>query len=69
VGGVCRHVDRHPGLGDVSGPAEGDLQLAVEDGEHLLEVVAMRRRPATRRDVHVDEGVAAAVSWPDTLMV
>jgi hypothetical protein len=33
------------------------LHLFVEDEEHLLEVVPVRRRPAARRDVHVDQGV------------
>jgi hypothetical protein len=39
--------------------ADGDFDLAVEDGEHLFEVVAVWRRAAARRDMHVDEGVAA----------
>ena len=33
--------------------------LPVQDGEHLLEVVPVRRRPSARRNVHVDEGVPA----------
>ena len=37
---------------------ESDLDLAVENGKHLLEVVAVWRRAATRRDKHVYEAVA-----------
>jgi len=39
--------------------AKTELDLAFEDGEHLLEVVTMRRGAAAGRDVHVDEGVLA----------
>ena len=39
--------------------AKAELDLAFEDGEHLLEVVTMRRGAAAGRDVHVDEGVLA----------
>jgi hypothetical protein len=39
--------------------AEVELDLAFEDGEHLLEVVPVRRGAAAGRDVHVDEGVLA----------
>src|SRR5258708_39051778 len=37
---------------------ESDLDLAFEKGKHLLEVVAVWRRAATRRDKHVYEAVA-----------
>ena len=37
---------------------ESNLDLAVEKGKHLLEVVTVRRRAATRRDKHVYEAVA-----------
>ena len=40
-------------------PAEHHPDLSVKDGEHLLEVVAVRRWPTARRNVHVDEGVFA----------
>jgi hypothetical protein len=36
---------------------ESDLDLAVKKGKHLLEVVTVRRRAATRRDKHVYEAV------------
>ena len=40
-------------------PRNVTCDLPVEHGEHFLEVVPVRRRPAARRDVHVDEGVPA----------
>ena len=48
-----------PGPGDDGLLAERHLYLSVQDGEHLLEVVPVRGRPAAWRDVHVDEGVRA----------
>src|SRR5437762_6768658 len=51
-------------VGCLTGPHNGfraterDLDLAVEKGKHLLEVVAVWRRAATRRDKHVYEAVA-----------
>ncbi len=51
-------------VGCLAGPhngcraTESDLDLAVEKGKHLLEVVTVRRRAATRRDKHVYEAVA-----------
>ena len=51
-------------VGCLTGPhngfraTESDLDLAVEKGKHLLEVVAVWRRAATRRDKHVYEAVA-----------
>ena len=39
--GVGRHVDRLTGPGDQVPAAEGELHLAVEHGEHLLEVMAV----------------------------
>ena len=47
-----------PARRDRADAAERELDLAVKDGEHLLEVVAVGRRPAARRDVHVDQRVA-----------
>ena len=57
---VGRDVDRGPGLHGVPFAAEGELDLAFEDGEHLLEVVPVRRRAAAGRDVHVDQAVATS---------
>jgi hypothetical protein len=51
-------------VGCLAGPqnrfraAESDLDFAVENGKHLLKVVAVWRRAATRRDKHVYEAVA-----------
>jgi len=51
-------------VGCLAGPQNGfratesDLDLAVEKGKHLLEVVTVRRRAATRRDKHVYKAVA-----------
>jgi len=39
--------------------AESDLDLALNDTEHFLEVVAMRRRATAGRHKHVDEAVTA----------
>ena len=56
-------------VGCLAGPhngfrtTESDLDLAVENGKHLLEVVAVWRRAATRRDKHVYEAVATGVSF------
>jgi hypothetical protein len=57
VGGVGRHVDGLPSSRRDALTAEGHLDLAVEDREHLLEVVAVRRGTASWRDVHVDQRV------------
>ena len=51
-------------VGCLAGPQNGfratesDLDLAVENGKHLLKVVAVWRRAATWRDTHVYEAVA-----------
>jgi len=54
---VGRHVDGLAGAGNDRLAAEGHLNLAVKDGEHLLEVVPVRRRAATRGHMHIDERV------------
>jgi hypothetical protein len=56
---VGRHVNGLPGLGHEVLATEVELDLAVEDGEHLLKVVTMGRGAATGWDMHVDEGVLA----------
>jgi hypothetical protein len=38
--------------------AESELDFALKNGEHLLEVGAVGAGAAARRDVHVDEAVA-----------
>jgi hypothetical protein len=53
------HVDGLAGTGHEALATEGELDRALEDGEHLLEVVTVGRRAAAWRDVHVDERVLA----------
>jgi hypothetical protein len=55
---VCRNVGCLAGPHNGFRATESDLDLAVENGKHLLEVVAVWRRAATRRDKHVYEAVA-----------
>jgi hypothetical protein len=39
--------------------AESNFDFAFKDCEILLEIMAMRRRAAARRDVHIDKAVMA----------
>ena len=39
--------------------AKGGFDFTFEDGKRFLEVMAMRRRAASRRDVHVNEAITA----------
>ena len=55
---IGRNVGRFAGPHNGFRATESDLDLAVEKGKHLLEVVTVRRRAATRRDKHVYEAVA-----------
>jgi hypothetical protein len=57
---VGRDVDGLASAHDRLRAAKGDLDLALKKGERLLEIVAMRRRAAAGRDVHVNEAVAAS---------
>jgi hypothetical protein len=59
VGCVGWHIDRFARSRRDALISKRHLDLAVEDSEHLLEVVAVRRRAATRGDVHVDQRVPA----------
>lgn len=59
MGRVGRDVDRLAGSHNRFGSAERNFDLAFENGEHLFEIVAMRRRTASRRNVHINEAVAA----------
>lgn len=56
VGG---HVDGLTGAGDDGHAAEHEVDLTVQNREHLLEVMAVRRRSSARGDMHVDQGVPA----------
>ena len=58
VRGVGRDIGGFAGADDGFHAAESDLDLAFENTEHLLEIVAMGRRAATGRDEHVEETVA-----------
>jgi hypothetical protein len=46
-----------PDSGNVFLTAEGELDLALQDREHLLEVVPVRRRAAAVGHTHVDQAV------------
>ena len=52
---IGRNVQRLAGARRGFHAAKRRLDLAFEHHESFLEVVAMRRRAASRRDVHVDE--------------
>jgi hypothetical protein len=56
---VGRDVDRLTCSDDRLLAAKGDFDFACEQGERLLEVVTVRRRPAAGRNVHVDQAVVA----------
>jgi hypothetical protein len=56
---VGRNIDGFAGSGDEILITEAQLDFAFEDGEHLLEIVTVRRGPAAGWDVHVDECVLA----------
>jgi hypothetical protein len=60
VRGVGWDVDVHAGSDSSLFTAEGELKLALEKREHLLEVVAVRSGAAAVRNVHVDQAVAAS---------
>jgi hypothetical protein len=51
-------VDGLPGAYDRLFAAEGGFNLAVEEGEGLLEIMPVGRRSTAGRDVHVDQAVA-----------
>jgi hypothetical protein len=52
---VGRDVNGLAGTNDRVLAAEGDLNFAFENGEHLFEIVAMGCGAAAGRDMHVDE--------------
>jgi hypothetical protein len=59
VGCIRGDVDGLADSRDDRFAAEGELDFAVEHGEHLLEVVTVRGWPTTRWYVHVDQRVVA----------
>src|SRR5450631_1056918 len=56
---ICWHMDRLTCAYHLLRAPEGGLNLALKHGKCLIEVVAVRRRPAIRRYVHVDQTKAA----------
>ena len=58
VGGVRRDIDGGPGADRLRLAAEEKLELAFQHREHLLEIVAMRRRAGAVGHEHVDEAIA-----------
>lgn len=59
--------------GDVDGLAgshgrfhssKGSLDLAFQDDERFLEIVAVRRRPTARRNIHIDQAIASIRIFP-----
>jgi NADPH:quinone reductase-like Zn-dependent oxidoreductase len=59
VGCVGRYLDGLAGFYRLVLASESRLDLAVQNDEGLSEVVAMRRRSASRRDMHVDHAELA----------
>ena len=59
VGSVCGDVNGLTGTQHLVRAAKDDVELALEEDEGFLEVVAMRRRPAAGRNVHINEAEAA----------
>ena len=51
---VCRDVDGFTRLDKLLQSAERSLKFALEHGESLLEIVAVRRRTSAGRNVHVN---------------
>ena len=54
VRSVGEDVHRRAGFDRSHFAAEGESTLALEQGEHLLEVMAMRFGPTTMKDVPID---------------
>jgi hypothetical protein len=55
MGRVRWDVNRFARVHDLLCASEDGLQFALEYGERFFKVMAVRRRPTTRRDVHVDQ--------------
>jgi hypothetical protein len=56
---VCGDVHGLSGTNCGFTPAKSQFELALDEAEGFFEVVAMRRRPASRRNEHIDEAEAA----------
>ena len=59
MGRVGRDVDGFTLSHDFFFAPKAEFDLALENRERFLEIVAMRRRTAARRDVHVDQAITA----------
>ena len=59
VRGVRRNVDRFSSAHNPLLPAESSLQFTVEKDEALLEIMPVRGRAASGRNVHIDQGESA----------
>jgi hypothetical protein len=59
MGSVGRNVQRLASAHDRLLATKGRFHLAFEQDKGLLEVMPMRRRPASRRDVHIDNAEAS----------
>jgi hypothetical protein len=57
MGSVGRDVDGLARSHDFSFAPKGELDFALKDGERFLEIMAMRRWTAARRDVHVNQTI------------
>jgi hypothetical protein len=69
VRSVRWNVDRFSSAHNTRLPAESSLQFTFEKDEALLEIMAMRGRAASGRNVHIDQGESACRSIPDNRMV
>ena len=56
VRSVRWNVDRFSRTHNTLLPSERSLQFTVEKNKGLLEIMTMRRRTASGRNVHIDEG-------------
>jgi hypothetical protein len=55
VRSVRRNMHRRPSLHHRTLAAKVSLQLALQHNETLLEIMPMRRRPTTRRNMHINQ--------------
>ena len=58
VRSVCWNVDRFSSAHSTLLPSESSLQFTVKKNKGLLEIMAMRWRTASRRNVHIDKSVS-----------
>lgn len=51
-------VDCRSRANDLRRAAKGEFELAIQQREHLLEIMPVRRRPASSRNQHIDQAIA-----------